>query len=120
VGGGPEKSRLEAKVKALGMEGRVVFESEQLNPYRYMAGADYLLVPSLHEAAPLVFDEAHALGLPVISSDTLSAREMLSPEDIIYSGNTELTDILRQLQKSTVLHSAPTDNSMQTSQLGQL
>jgi hypothetical protein len=45
---------------------------------------------------------------------------MLSPEDIIYSGNTELTDILRSLQKSTVLHSAPTDNSMQTSQLGQL
>ena len=120
VGGGPEKSRLEAKVKALGMENRVVFESEQLNPYRYMAGADYLLVPSLHEAAPLVFDEAHALGLPVISSDTLSAREMLSPEDIIYSGNTELTDILRSLQKSTVLQAAPTDNSMQMSQLGQL
>ncbi|MBO5973119.1 MAG: glycosyltransferase, partial [Clostridia bacterium] len=34
VGDGPEKSRLEAKVKALGMESRVVFAHEQANPYR--------------------------------------------------------------------------------------
>ncbi|MBO5973440.1 MAG: glycosyltransferase family 4 protein, partial [Clostridia bacterium] len=78
--------------------------------------ADYLLVPSLHEAAPLVFDEAHSLGLPVISSDTLSAREMLTGEDIIYSGNTELEDILRDLQKSCRRQRKPIDNSMQISQ----
>ena len=120
MGGGPEKSRLEAKVKALGMENRVVFESEQLNPYRYMAGADYLLVPSLHEAAPLVFDEAHSLGLPVISSETLSAREMLTDGDIIYGGNTELKDVLRDLQKCGRRQRKPIDNSMQRSQFAAL
>ena len=120
VGGGPEKSRLEAKVRALGMEGRVVFASEQANPYRYMPGADYLLLPSLHAAAPLVFDEAHSLGLPVISSETLSAREMLTGEDIIYSGNGELEDILRQLKKKGRRQPKTADNSMQTSQFDAL
>ena len=51
---------------------------EQDNPYRYMINADMLVVPSYHEAAPVVFQEAQVLGLPVFTTNTLSANEMVS------------------------------------------
>lgn len=35
------------------------------------------MVPSYHEAAPVVFQEAKMLGLPVFTTRTLSADEMI-------------------------------------------
>ena len=50
---------------------------EASNPYRYMANADLLVVPSYHEAAPVVFQEARVLNLPVLTTRTASADEMV-------------------------------------------
>lgn len=47
------------------------------NPYGYIRAADLLLIPSYSEAAPLVIGEAAALGTPVLSTETSSAREMI-------------------------------------------
>ena len=49
----------------------------QLNPYRYMKNAKLLLLPSYHEAAPMVFQEAIALEVPILTTDTTSAMEMV-------------------------------------------
>ncbi|MBR5903254.1 MAG: glycosyltransferase [Clostridia bacterium] len=114
IGDGPEKSRLMAQAAPLG--DRVIFAGESSNPYGYMAAADYLLVPSLHEAAPMVFDEARALALPVISTDTLSARELLSDGDIIYTHPKQLQGILHGLHKSVKRPRTVQDNNMQTEQ----
>ena len=62
----------------LGISGRVVFHGEQGNPYRYMKNADLLLMTSYHEAAPMVIDEARALGLPVLTTETTSSHEMVT------------------------------------------
>ena len=78
VGDGPQRNRLQEKIKEYRMEKQVFLLGEQQNPYRYMLHADYLLVPSLHEAAPVVFDEANLLGLPILSTNTTSAQEMVA------------------------------------------
>jgi glycosyltransferase involved in cell wall biosynthesis len=46
-------------------------------PERALLGADFLLLPSLSEAMPMVVLEAMAAGVPVIATDTGNVREML-------------------------------------------
>ncbi len=78
VGDGPQRTMLKNLVEKYHMEDKVFLLGEEKNPYQYMINADYLLVPSLHEAAPMVFDEAKVLGLPIITTNTTSAEEMVS------------------------------------------
>ena len=56
----------------------VRFHGEQVNPYRFMPGADLFLLSSYHEAAPLVLEEAASLGLPILTVRTTSSREMVT------------------------------------------
>lgn len=96
IGDGPQKDILQEKIKEYRMEKRIFILCEQQNPYRYMINADYLLVPSLHEAAPMVFDEANLLGLRIISTNTTSAKEMIDEHSgIIYD---DLKIVLKQLK----------------------
>ena len=99
VGDGPERSNLVGLANELGITDRVTFWGEQKNPFAFMANADYLIVSSYHEAAPMVFDEARMLGLRIISSNTTSAKEMLTSEDFIYNNNQELQTFLSTLKK---------------------
>lgn len=78
VGDGKEHQSIETLIQDKGLDGRVFLLGEQDNPYRYMINADMLVVPSYHEAAPVVFQEAQVLGLPVFTTNTLSANEMVS------------------------------------------
>lgn len=48
------------------------------NPYGYISAADLLLIPSYSEAAPLVIGEAVSLGTPILSTETSSAKEMIT------------------------------------------
>ena len=78
VGDGAEREALRALSVEYGLCDRAVFYGNQGNPYRYMKNADMLLIPSYHEAAPMVIDEARALGLPVLTVKTTSAEDMVS------------------------------------------
>ena len=69
VGDGPEKGRLEARARELGLAGRVVFlgwrpHDEVLG---LMARADAFVLPSAPEGFGLVYAEAMAQGTPVIA-----------------------------------------------------
>lgn len=77
VGDGQERKTLEQLTDKLGLKQQVSFYGEQSNPYRFMKNADLLLVPSYHEAAPMVIDEAVSLGLPVLATKTTSTYEMV-------------------------------------------
>lgn len=102
IGDGPTKDEIQKKIVDLGLEKQVMLCGETNNPYGYMKDADYLVVSSFHEAAPIVFDEAHILGLPIISSRTTSANEMLYPgQDTIYESQDELLELLVRLKKKT-------------------
>lgn len=78
VGDGPLRDALQQQVAQEGLTDVVHFHGEQANPYPYIKQADLLLVSSYHEAAPMVIDEACCLGVPVLSTETISAKEMVT------------------------------------------
>lgn len=119
VGDGPQRSVLEDKIRNYRMEKLVFLLDEQQNPYRYMLNADYLLVPSLHEAAPMVFDEARIMGLPVVSTNTTSAEEMLPDAfGFVCENCTEaITEVVEKLNKRAIQETVLVDNSLQMNQM---
>lgn len=77
VGDGIKRLSLQELAAQLGIADRVVFYGTQKNPYRYMKNADLFLLPSYHEAAPIVFTEAKCLGVPILATETTSVQEMV-------------------------------------------
>ena len=77
VGDGPKRAALQKYAVKLGVSACVAFHRFQENPYRFMRNADLFLLPSYHEAAPLVFTEAKYLGLPILATHTSSVRELI-------------------------------------------
>ena len=82
IGGGPLYQSLGDAISEYGMNDCIFLEGEQINPYRFLKNADYFFLPSYHEAAPIVFDEAMCLGLPILTTRTLSADELVSERKI--------------------------------------
>ena len=78
VGDGNRMAQLKQTAELLKIQKQVIFYGEQKNPYPYMAQGDLLLLTSYHEAAPMVIDEAYALGIPVLTVETTSSREMVT------------------------------------------
>lgn len=78
AGDGPERENILAAVKQEGLEGRIVLMGQRTNPYSYMKNARLVMNVSFHEAAPMVFLEAGALGVPVFASRTSSVDEFLN------------------------------------------
>lgn len=64
-------------VKKANMENNVFVYHNTDNPYRYYPNADVMLLASFHEAAPMVFSEAECLNIPIITTNTLSAKEFV-------------------------------------------
>ena len=78
IGGGALEETLKGMVLELGLSKTVTFYGSQSNPYVYMIHADLFILPSYHEAAPMVFDEAACLGVPVLATRTTSTDEMIA------------------------------------------
>lgn len=108
VGGGPLRGAIEAEITKFNLNDTVILEGEQLNPYRYVKNAAYFLLPSFHEAAPMVFDEAAALGVPVLTTKTLSAIELVEKRSIgtvCENDDDAIYDMLKTaLGSSTIFH----------------
>lgn len=78
VGDGIQRKEIENKILLSYASEYIYLYGNQANPYRYLKNADLLLLPSFHEAAPLVFGEAKCLGVPIITTRTSSAKEMVT------------------------------------------
>ncbi|OGJ86672.1 MAG: hypothetical protein A2268_13275 [Candidatus Raymondbacteria bacterium RifOxyA12_full_50_37] len=81
IGEGPERKKIEAQVKRLGLEGSVVLLGYEANPTALLKQADIFLFTSQYEGFPNSLCEAMAVGLSVISYDCPSG-----PSDIIING----------------------------------
>lgn len=78
VGDGPQRSNLQQLTKELSMTDAVIFHGEVSNPYPYIKQADFMLLTSYHEAAPMVIEEARCLGVPILSTEIISTKEMVT------------------------------------------
>ena len=72
-----------------GLEKDVVFYGNQVNPFGYVKCADVFLLASYFEAAPMVFAESMTLGVPVISTKTCSAEELVGEFGFVCENNKE-------------------------------
>lgn len=109
AGGGADFSAAAAMLEEYGLSDCVVLLGETENPYPYFKAADMVLVPSYHEAAPMVFGEAEFFGTPVFTTETTSAQELVGDKSIGWvCGNTDaqiarkLTEVLNN--KTNIKH----------------
>lgn len=82
IGGGNKEKYLVNLSNELKINENVYFYGNQSNPYQYIKNADLLLVTSEHEAAPMVINEAVFLGVPILSTETLSSYEMITEKKV--------------------------------------
>jgi len=99
------KKKIENRILETKSERYIILEGVQSNPYRYIKNADFLFVPSIHEAAPMVFDEAACLKVPIITTDTLSAKELVDERNIgIVCKNYQISDALEYAFANKVIY----------------
>jgi len=72
VGQGPLESFLKTKVKEYSLTDYVYFLGVRDDVAELMAGADLMLMPSLHEGFPVVLVESQAIGINAIVSDHIA------------------------------------------------
>ena len=122
IGDGPKKEEIADLISKHELANQVIMLGEQSDPYQYLNQADWLLVPSFHEAAPMVFDEAILLGTKVITTNTTSAEEMIGWEHgIVCENSTDgIICVLKRIGKSAKSTVENFDNEKQRKQLEKL
>ena len=78
VGDGPLKSEIEDKVKALGLEEKVIFTGVRRDVADLYNAMDVFVFPSLYEGLGMVAVEAQANGLPVVASTEVPVEAKIS------------------------------------------
>ncbi|MBH5317925.1 N-acetyl-alpha-D-glucosaminyl L-malate synthase BshA [Paenibacillus sp. GSMTC-2017] len=78
VGEGPELSKMQYRIKSLGLEDRVHFLGKQEDVAQVISLADILLLPSEKESFGLVALEAMACGVPTIGSNAGGIPELVT------------------------------------------
>jgi glycosyltransferase involved in cell wall biosynthesis len=68
IGDGQERAALQRLAAELRVANRVELMGNQVNPWKYMARANVIAVPSRAEAFPNVIGEALALSVPVVAT----------------------------------------------------
>ena len=78
VSDGPDREKLELKVKELGIDDKVRFLGFRDDIPELMIAMDCFVFPSIHEGFPLTLIEAQSAKLPCIVSDTVTPDVKLS------------------------------------------
>jgi glycosyltransferase involved in cell wall biosynthesis len=81
LGEGPDRHKLEALIKELGLTNEIALPGFINNPYAFISKASVFVLSSLYEGLPTVLIEAIAIGTKVISTDCPSG-----PAEILDSG----------------------------------
>lgn len=103
IGDGPDLPRFREELETKGLQDCVRFIGARNNPFPLVRQADLYVLTSLYESQPMVVMEALTLGVPVLSTDFASVRELLGnkPFGVICENSVAgLTDSLRRLLES--------------------
>jgi len=109
VGDGSEYSKVEDMIKKYNLQDYCKLYGMKKNPYPYIKNADLFYLGSYHEAAPMVFAESMLLGVPVLTTETCSAKELVgdmgfvceNSEEGIYQAIKYVLDNKAELNKKT-------------------
>lgn len=123
VGDGPDRQKIESEIERLALTDNIILHGLKVNPYPHYKAADLFLLPSYNEAAPLVYGEACCLGLPVLTTNTTSANELVAEKGIgwvcensdegIYNSLRKLLSNLHLINhKKEELMNTPLNNSL--------
>jgi len=89
VGDGKERQIIENFISQNNMCQYVNMVGNKSNPYPYIKRADLFILPSFHEAAPMVYAESFLCGVPVLSTKTSSAEELIGEYGFICENSEE-------------------------------
>lgn len=105
VGDGEEHNAILKMIKDYDLVDEVVLEGKTTNPHKFVKNADFFLLPSYHEAAPMVIGEAFALGVPVVTTRTASADELVKSDfGFICENTTEgIYEMLKRIFDNTIM-----------------
>lgn len=83
IGDGIMKNSMIKFIQENKMEEYVKIYGLKSNPYPYIKAADLFFLGSYQEAAPMVFGESMILGVPVLTTKTRSAAELIGEDGFI-------------------------------------
>lgn len=89
IGDGEKRHEIESFISANDMQNYVKLYGNQKNPYPYIKAADLFFLGSYHEAAPMVFAESMLLGVPVLTTKTCSAEELVGGNGFVCENDEE-------------------------------
>lgn len=89
IGDGPDFELVKNLVSQYQLEDKVLLMGRMRNPFPYVKASDVFLMCSRYEPFGLVVLEAMVLGVPVISTDVASIREIMDEEYGMIVANSE-------------------------------
>lgn len=102
VGEGPEEELYRSKIAAYGLEQRVFLHPFTTHIQDYYSQAQVYVLSSRWEGFGLVLVEAMAHGLPVVSSDLPTSKEIMGDFGI-YFRNGCVEDLAEKLHEATLI-----------------
>ena len=78
VGEGELHGELQAQVRALGLDDKVIFSGFQRDVAAALSAFDYVVFPSLWEGTPLTVFETLAMGKPIVATDADGLLDVLT------------------------------------------
>lgn len=89
LGQGPLKDHLQKVIQDLNLSERVYLLGQVENPYIYLKNADLFVLSSNHEGQPMVLLEALTLNTPILATDIVGNRSVLTSMPDCLVENTE-------------------------------
>ncbi len=89
AGDGEDMQEARNLISEHGIEKSVILLGSLSNPYPYFLRSDLYIQPSVYEAAPMVYGEAMICGTPILTTENISAYELVTPEFGMVCENSE-------------------------------
>ena len=89
AGNGPDMPEVKRLIAEYGVEDSIILLGSLPNPYPYFSRCDLYIQPSIYEAAPMVYGEAMICKSPILTTDNISAHEMVSDDYGVICENSE-------------------------------